>query len=123
MVVHKIKPVPLFIALAGFAIFLAVIFVFSDKDDTEKLVRPITEKIQKIDAQFDEDYLALLMANRPDESFSFTKLTIPSHHPYYIFTESGDLVYWSDFSFMPEFELVNPVANQRILEDRFGIFF
>ena len=123
MVVHKIKPVPLFIALAGLAVFLAVIFLFSAKDDTEKLVRPISEKIQKIDLQFDEDFIALLMANRPDEGFSFTNLTIPSHHPYYIFTESGELVYWSDFSFMPDFELVNPVANQRILEDRFGIYF
>lgn len=123
MAMHKIKRVPLFIALISLGVFLAVNFMFSRKDDVEKLVQPISKKIQKIDAQFDEDYITLILANRPDESFSFTNLTIPSHHPYYIFTESGDLVYWSDFAFMPDFELVNPVANQRILEDRFGIYF
>ncbi|WP_373522578.1 PAS domain-containing sensor histidine kinase [Aquiflexum sp.] len=120
---HKIKRVPLFIALISLGVFLAVNFMFSRKDDSEKLVQPISKKIQKIDLQFDEDYIAILMANRPDEALSFTNLTIPTNHPYYIFSESGELVYWSDFSFMPDFELVDPKINQHILEDRFGIYY
>ncbi len=123
MVMHKIKRVPLFIALISLGVFLAVNFMFSRKDDSEKLVQPISKKIQKIDLQFDEDYIAILMANRPDEALSFTNLTIPTNHPYYIFSESGELVYWSDFSFMPDFELVDPKINQHILEDRFGIYY
>jgi two-component system, NtrC family, nitrogen regulation sensor histidine kinase NtrY len=123
MVMHKIKRVPLFIALISLGVFLAANFIFSRQDDTEKFVQPISEKIQKIDFQFNEDYINLLMANRPDEALSFTNLNIASNQPYYIFTESGELVYWSDFSFMPDFELVDPRSNQHILEDRFGIYF
>ncbi|WP_373494835.1 ATP-binding protein [Aquiflexum sp.] len=120
---HKIKRVPLFIALISLGVFLAVNYMFSRKDDAEKLVQPISKKIKKIDLQFNDDFIALLMANRPDEALSFTNLTIESNHPYYIFSESGELVYWSDFSFMPEFDLVDPRMNQHILEDRFGIYF
>jgi len=32
-------------------------------------------------------------------------------------------VYWSDFSFMPDFDWINSKTNQRILEDKRGIFY
>jgi two-component system, NtrC family, nitrogen regulation sensor histidine kinase NtrY len=123
MVMHKIKRVPLFIALISLGVFLAVNFMFSRKDDADRLVQPISKKIQKIESQFGEDFVDLLMANRPEEALTFTNLTIPANQPYYIFSESGELVYWSDFSFMPEFDLVDPIMNQHILEDRFGIYY
>jgi two-component system, NtrC family, nitrogen regulation sensor histidine kinase NtrY len=123
MVMRNTRRFLLFVALISLGVLLVANFFLTDRNDEEKFIKPITKQIQKIEKEFDDDFLQLLLKNRPDEEFSFTNLTIDSFHPYYLFSESGKLVYWSDFSYMPDFDWINSKTNQRILEDKRGIFF
>lgn len=123
MVMRNTRRFLFFIALLSLGVLLVANFFLVDRDDEERLVKPVSKQIQKIEREFDEDFLQLLLKNRPDEEFSFTNLTIDSFHSYYLFSESGKLVYWSDFSFMPDFDWINSKTNQRILEDKRGIFY
>jgi hypothetical protein len=111
------------VALISLGVLLVVNFFLAERDEDQRLIKPIIKEIQKIEKEFGDDFVQLLLKNRPDEEFSFTNLTIDSFHPYYLFTESGKLVYWSDFSFMPDFDWINSKTNQRILEDKRGIFY
>ncbi|MCL6259713.1 ATP-binding protein [Aquiflexum sp. TKW24L] len=112
-----------FVALISLGVLLISNFFLDDLNDEERLIKPITNQIQKVEREFDEDFLLLLLKNRPEEEFSFTNLTIDASHSYYLFSESGRLVYWSDFSYMPDFDWVNSKSKLRILEDKRGIYF
>ncbi|MCH6200372.1 ATP-binding protein [Aquiflexum sp. LQ15W] len=113
----------LFLALISLGALLVFNFFLVDGNEDQKLIKHITQEIQRIENEFNQDFLQLLLKNRPDEEFSFTNLTIDSFHSYYLFTESGKLVYWSDFSYMPDFDWINSKTNQRIMEDKRGIFY
>lgn len=114
--------------LATFAILsigLWVIFFldFSGYDSQERFVTPISKKIQEVEAKFDIDFVALLVKNRPEEPINFSSLSITSHHPYFLYSDTGELVYWSDYMFIPDFDNVQNSPNPFILETREGIFF
>jgi two-component system nitrogen regulation sensor histidine kinase NtrY len=123
MVMRNTRTILLFVTLTSLGVLLSVNFFLTERDEEQRLIKPISKEIQRIDGEFDADFLQLLLKNRPEEQFSFTNLTIDSFHSYYLFSESGKLIYWSDFSFMPDFDWINPKTNQRIMEDKRGIFF
>lgn len=119
------NPFRLFVVLVflGFGVFFVVSFFLSVDKDEDKLAAAISRKVQKIEEEFGEDYLRLLLENRPEDPLSFTNLTVVAKHPYYVFSESGDLIYWSNFSHMPSFDMINPKETQRILENSKGIYY
>ena len=123
MVMRNTRKFLFFVALLSLGVLLVANFFLVDRNDEERLIKPISNKIQKIEGEFNEDFVQLLLKNSPDEEFSFTNLTIDSFHSYYIFSESGQLIYWSDFSYMPDFDWIDSKTTQRILEDKRGIFF
>jgi two-component system nitrogen regulation sensor histidine kinase NtrY len=119
----KKKRFILLMAILGIGILLAMNFFLSSRQGDEKFLKPITQKINQVEAEFDLDYIEVLMRNRPDEPFTFANLNLDSNHSYYLFDESGELIYWSDFTHVPDFENIRAQENQRILEDRAGIYF
>jgi two-component system, NtrC family, nitrogen regulation sensor histidine kinase NtrY len=123
MVMRNTRRFLFLVALLSLGVILVANFFLDDSNEEEKLIKPVSQKIHQVEKEFDEDFLQLLLKNRPEAEFSFTNLTIDSHHSYYLFTESGNLVYWSDFNYMPDFEWINSKTSQRILEDKRGIFF
>ncbi|TVP50992.1 MAG: sensor histidine kinase [Mongoliibacter sp.] len=119
----KKKRFILLMAVLGIGLLLALNFMLSNREGEERFLKPISKKINQVEAQFDLDFIEILMRNRPDEALTFSNLSIDSYHNYYLFDEAGKLIYWSDFSYIPDFENIKTQENQRILEDREGIYF
>ncbi|SDY98521.1 His Kinase A (phospho-acceptor) domain-containing protein [Rhodonellum ikkaensis] len=113
----------LLLAVLGIGILLSLNYFLNEKGGNEKYLKPIVNKIQVVDNNFDQDFVEILMRNRPDEPLSFTKLTIEGSQPYYIYDEGGNIVYWSDFTWLPDFDLINPFKTYQLLEDQKGIYF
>lgn len=109
-----------FIALLG--VVLAANFLWRDKGGIVEYEKEIEQRISKVIAEFDEDYLSLLMNNRPDQRVNFTSLTIPTQHPFYLFTESGKLLYWSDNEMIPLFDDFTRNRKFQLVENEKGIY-
>ena len=82
-----------FIALLG--LVLAANFLWDDSNNIAEYERQIEQRVSEVIDQFGEDYLKLLMNNPSNQQVTFSSLTIPTHHPFYLFSESGELLYWS----------------------------
>lgn len=119
----KKKRFILLLAILGIGFLLAINFFISTIESSEKYLRPIAQKMVQVNQEFDLDFIDLLMQNRPDDELLFSKLTINSHHPYYLYDEGGNLIYWSDFTYIPDFDEVSSQGQKYLYEDRQGIFF
>ncbi|PRY86208.1 sensor histidine kinase [Mongoliibacter ruber] len=119
----KKKRFILLMAVLGIGLLLAMNFILSNREGDEKFLKPVSKIINQVEAEFDLDFIEILMQNRPDEPLTFSNLSIDSYHKYYLFDESGKLIFWSDFSHIPDFENIKAQENFRILQDREGIYF
>jgi two-component system, NtrC family, nitrogen regulation sensor histidine kinase NtrY len=119
----KKKRFILLLAVLGVGLLLALNFFISERESSEKFLVPVSQKMQNTLQEFDQDYIELLMQNRPEDPLSFSKLSSFSAHPYFIFEEDGNLIYWSDFTYIPDFEILRMQTNPHLLEDNRGIFF
>lgn len=112
----------------GSVIFLLLIlilnfFVFQQSED-EKYFEAIEKKIQRVDGEFDDDFIRVLMEVRPDEPITFERVTSPDHkHPFFVLDSSGDLLFWSDFTVTLNFSQVDLAREYQLVEDPFGTFF
>ncbi len=114
----------LLLAILGIGLLLAFNYFLTDKHSDEQYLKPITHKIQQVDREFNEDYIEILVRNLPEDQLSFTNLTIADNkHPYFLFDEKGTLVYWSDFTMLPDFDLINTQKTYQVFEDQKGKYF
>ncbi len=109
-----------FITLLG--LVLAGNFLWDDQNNALEYERQITERVSEVIDQFGEDYLKLLMNNRSDQQVTFSSLTIPTHHPFYLFSESGRLLYWSDNEMIPTFDDFKRNRKFQLIENTKGIY-
>src|SRR5690606_33200572 len=109
-----------FIGLIG--LVLAGHFLLEDKDNASEYERQIEERVSLVIEQFGEDYLKLLMNNRSDQQVTFASLTIPTHHPFYLFSESGNLLYWSDNEMIPTFDDFKRNRKFQLIENTKGVY-
>ncbi|AWW31547.1 two-component sensor histidine kinase [Echinicola strongylocentroti] len=94
-------------AIILMAVVLAVNF-FSGSPDASKLgLQQIEEKTQTVAEEFDEDFIQLLMNNRPEKQVSFSTLNFEAKHPFYLYSEDGKLLFWSNVSMIPDFGDIN----------------
>ncbi|UCS95406.1 two-component sensor histidine kinase [Echinicola marina] len=116
----------LIFAIISMAIVLAINFFSSPLHPEEKAIQKIEDKIQIIAQQFDDDFIQLLMNNRPEKQISFSSLNFPSQHPFYMYSEDGKLLYWSSITMIPDFELFKTGANYRpyqLIDNQKGTYF
>ncbi|GGZ28176.1 hypothetical protein GCM10007049_21380 [Echinicola pacifica] len=92
------------IAIVLMAVVLAVNFFSGSPDDHKLGLQQIETKIRQVADEFDEDFISLLMNNRPEKQVSFSTLNYSSKHPYYLYNIDGKLIYWSNVSMIPRFE-------------------
>lgn len=112
----------LLLAVIAIGALLASNFFLSGRESSEKFTKAISVKLNQVLQDFDEDFIELLMQNRPEEPLTFTRLSIDAKQSYYVFEDGGRLIYWSDFTFIPEFDLIKDQVNSFIYQDRQGIF-
>lgn len=103
-------------------VVLSINFLWGSKDNHEEYERQIENRISKIVSEFDQDYIDLLMNNRPSQRVSFLSLTIPTRHPFYLFSEQGTLLFWSDNEMIPDFNDFSKTRKFQIIENTKGTY-
>ncbi|HSF53545.1 MAG TPA: ATP-binding protein [Algoriphagus sp.] len=112
------------ISVISLLIVLILNFFVFQKSEEEKYVEAIQKKIQRVDRQFDEDFIRVLMEVRPEEPISFERVSNPDHrHPFFVLDPSGELLFWSDFTLTLDFSGLDLTKEYQLLEDPFGTFF
>lgn len=109
-----------FIALLG--LVLAANFLWDDSNNIAEYERQIEQRVSEVVDQFGEDYLKLLMNNPANQQVTFSSLTIPTHHPFYLFSESGELLYWSDNEMIPTFDDFKRNTKFQLIENTKGVY-
>ncbi|MBN3584258.1 two-component sensor histidine kinase [Algoriphagus aestuarii] len=100
---------------------LVLNFFFFQKSDEERYLEILQEKIQKVDREFDEDFIQILMNVKTTDSISFTSLGASPHiHPFFILNQERELLFWSDFTFSFDFEQIDQDREYQLIEDPFG---
>jgi len=112
----------LFVFIALLGVVLSIDFFWDSKNNSAEFKKQIEQRISKVVDEFDQDYLNLLMNNRPNDRVDFTSLTIPTHHPFYLFSESGTLLYWSDNEMAPVFEDFKRTRKFQLIENSKGTY-
>lgn len=113
----------LLLAIFAIGVLLAINFFSAGRESSEKFAKAVALKLNLILQDFDEDFIELLMQNRPEDPLAFSRLSIDAKQSYFVFEDQGRLIYWSDFTFIPDFEVIKEQSNPFIYEDRQGIFF
>jgi two-component system nitrogen regulation sensor histidine kinase NtrY len=112
----------LFTFIAVLGLVLAANFLWDDRNNILEYERQIEQRVSEVIDQFGEDYLKLLMNNRADQQVTFSSLTIPTHHPFYLFSESGELLYWSDNEMIPTFDDFKRNRKFQLIENTKGVY-
>src|SRR5690554_5360871 len=112
----------LIVFIATLGVVFSINFIWNNKTDAQEYEKQIEQRLSRIVDEFDEDYLKLLMNNRPHQQVSFSSLTVPTHHPFYLFSEGGDLLYWSDNEMIPKFEEFKRTRKYQLVENTKGIY-
>lgn len=104
-------------------VLLASNFFWKGTATEQDYAEGLERNLAKVIREFDEDYIQILMNNRPDSQISFLSLNADYKHSFYLFTTGGELVYWSDITMIPAFDEVLTSKKYQLLETRKGVYF
>ena len=104
-------------------ILLAVNYLWNSDNGIEAYRLDLEQKLDGVLREFDEDYIGILLHNRPDKPVSFTTLSLDTKHPFYLFSKEGELKYWSEISMIPEFSDFQLNRKYQLIENPKGMFF
>lgn len=119
------QPRRLIILISAFSLLGVLIlnFFFFQRSEEDSFFEAVQEEVLAIDREFDEDFIQVLMAIRPDEAISFEKISDPFHnHPFFIVDNENQLRFWSDFTVWLDFENIDLSREYQLLEDPYGTF-
>ncbi|SDA54880.1 His Kinase A (phospho-acceptor) domain-containing protein [Algoriphagus alkaliphilus] len=120
----KTRRLVILISVISLLFVLILNFFVLQKSEEEKYFESIQTKIHKVNSQFDEDFIRVLMDVRPEDSITFEHVSNPNHiHPFFILNTSGKLLFWSDFTTTLDFSSLDFNQEFQLLEDPFGTFF
>lgn len=104
-------------------VVLAINFLGQSSTGDAEYSRALEAKMGEVIRDFDEDYIQLLMRNRPDKQVSFLTLNADTQHAFYLFSPNGTLVYWSDITMIPVFEDFATNRKYQLIENKKGVYF
>ncbi|HSI78639.1 MAG TPA: ATP-binding protein [Lunatimonas sp.] len=110
-------------AILLLGIFFSVTYQWKKDDGTETFRKDLEHKLGGILKEFDEDYMEILLNNRPDTQVSFSTLDRDTKHPYYLFSNEGDLMFWSEISMIPSHGDFQLNRKFQLIENAKGVFF
>jgi two-component system, NtrC family, nitrogen regulation sensor histidine kinase NtrY len=120
----KTRRLVILISVISILIALILNFFVFQKSEEEKYFGAVQAKIQKVDRQFDEDFIRFLMDVRPEDPITFEQVSTLNHsHPFFLLDTSGKLLFWSDFTTILDFSSLDFNLEYQLLEDPFGTFF
>ncbi|TDQ16616.1 phospho-acceptor domain-containing protein [Algoriphagus boseongensis] len=111
------------LSIVSFLLVLILNFFVFQKSEEDKYLEAIQQKVQKIDEQFDADFINVLMNVRPEDPVTFTQISNPDHqYPMFLLDLEKNLLFWSDFTVNLNFSSIDFSKEYQILEDPFGTF-
>lgn len=110
----------IFIVLLGLG--LSISFLWEGNRSLDEYEAQIEHKLSPVFDEFDEDYLKLLMGNRPTDRVTFTSLNMAVDHPFYLFSEQGELLYWSNSEIIPSYSDFNKTRKYQLIENDKGTY-
>lgn len=116
------KNVFLFLSLIFFALSFVTWNFFNNSSETinkKKIVNAITKEIELFLQKSEASSELLFKTLESKPRYSFSGLTISSDYPYYIF-KNKQLIYWSDFRFVPGYDHVKGEYSEKILYHKTG---
>lgn len=113
-----------FLAFASFLLALLSFFVFERGAlgaSEEKYFSAVKERVkQELDLSHKELGEIMTIASQ-NSSRQFSAFRRPTKYPYYIF-QNGQLVFWSDYRFIPEYESIRKIAQTQLVTFEQGKF-
>jgi two-component system nitrogen regulation sensor histidine kinase NtrY len=104
-------------------IFFSVTYQWDSDNGTEAFRINLERKLEVVLQEFDEDYMEILLNNRANNQVSFSTLDRDTKHPYYLFSNEGDLKYWSEISMIPRFGEFQLNRKFQLIDNAKGVFF
>jgi two-component system, NtrC family, nitrogen regulation sensor histidine kinase NtrY len=104
-------------------ILLSVSYFWNPVDGVDKFSEDIEQKLGKVIREFDQDYIEIVLNNRAINPVSFSSLSLDTKHPFYLFSNEGNLMYWSEISLVPKFSDFLLNRKYQIFESPKGFFF
>ena len=113
-----------FLAFASFLLALLSFFVFERGAlgaSEEKYFSAVKERVkQELDLSHKELGEIMTIASQ-NSSRQFSAFRRPTKYPYYVF-QNGQLVFWSDYRFIPEYESIRKIAQTQLVTFEQGKF-
>lgn len=103
-------------------IFFSVTYHWKKDNGAEAYRNDLEHKLEGVLKEFDEDYLEVLFSNR-ETRVSFTTLDRETKHPYYLLSNEGDLMFWSEISMIPSRGDFQLNRKYQLIDNSKGIFF
>ncbi|MGM0945980.1 MAG: ATP-binding protein [Bacteroidota bacterium] len=120
---HELRRLIILISAFSLLAVLILNFFFFQKGEEESFFEALQEEVLEVDREFDEDFIQVLMAIRPDEDITFEKISTPYHkHPFFILDGERSLKFWSDFTVWLDFDNVDLSREYQLLQDPYGTF-
>lgn len=110
----------LFLSLA-FLIVSALLgsFFINERKSQQQFIANTEKKLNQQLEVLDQDLAKVARHIQTVQDFSFTALDIQTEYPFYIYNR-GNLVYWSDFKFVPEYQSIAGNYDYRFITLRTG---
>ncbi|MCH7409019.1 ATP-binding protein [Belliella sp. DSM 111904] len=114
----------LFASIIAIGILLAIHQFFGQSARTDQFVKDIEDNLHLVEKEFDEDFIEILMKNRPEDELKFQNLLLHNHRqPYYLFDDRDSLIFWSNFEHLPVFSSLNKGKAHQLYEDTRGVYY
>jgi len=101
--------------LALFTTWILQNFVADDAKDKQNYQRDLVKRVQSELESIDIQLQAV--ANRIEQSESFRDFYIETDYPYYVY-HLDSIVYWSDFHYVPDYQVLNTKEPYKFVEDK-----
>lgn len=83
----------------------------------------LEQRLGKVIRDFDDDFDKVLASKASEIQFSFKHLNIDNELPFYLFSNDGELIYWSAIDMIPDFNNFSTAKSYQLLENNRGIYF
>lgn len=111
------------ILLLGTVLSLNFFLDNGKSDEPELHLSKLEERLAEVIKGFDADYISIIMENRYNSEIAFSSLNVPHEYPFYLFSEEGELVYWSDIEMVPDFESISVSKKYQLIDNSRGVYF
>jgi len=104
-------------------ILFSVTYQWKKDDGTAAFRKDLEQKLEVVLGEFDADFIEILLKNRADRQVSFSSLNMDTKHPYYLFSNNGELKYWSEITMIPGFGEFELNRKFQLIDNTKGVFF